>query len=83
MVDPHRRNIAHAYHLRCLGTRMARDNSVGPIGQNWSEKSEFPDARRNLLDLSRRVRAWIVSPRLKLTGILVLNPQCRFGLLGY
>ena len=60
MVDPNRRDVAHADEFRCLDPGMSRNYSVGPISQDGIDKSEFFDTRSNLLDLFRSVRAWIL-----------------------
>src|SRR5256885_8659355 len=58
---------------------MSRNNPVSAINEDRADKSEFFDARCNLLDLLGRVRAWIPCPRLQLVGVLIYNLQRSHG----
>jgi hypothetical protein len=60
---------------------MSGNNSIGTISQDRIDKSEFLDARRDLLDLLSRVRARVVCPWLQLTRIFVNNLECSHGRL--
>jgi hypothetical protein len=60
----HGGDVAHADEFCCLGPAMFRNNPVSAINEDRTDKSEFFDARCNLLDLLCSVRAWIPCPRL-------------------
>src|SRR5438093_1192152 len=79
MVDAHGGDVAHADEFCCLGPAMSRNNSVGTINEDRTDKSKFFDARCNLLDLLGSVRARIPCPRLQLVGILICNLQRSHG----
>jgi len=64
MVDAHGWDVAHADEFCCLDPAMSRNNPVSAINEDRTDKSEFFDAHRNLLDLHGSVRAWIPCPRL-------------------
>jgi hypothetical protein len=73
MVDAHGGDVAHANEFCCLGPAMSRNNSVGTINEDRTDKSKFFDARCNLLDLLCSVRARIPCPRLQLVGSLYVT----------
>jgi hypothetical protein len=73
MVDAHGGDVAHANEFCCLGPAMSRNNSVGTINEDRTDKSKFFDARCNLLDLLGSVRARIPCPRLQLVGPLCVT----------
>jgi hypothetical protein len=72
-IDAHGGNVAHADEFCCLGPAMSRNNSVGTIDEDRTDKSKFFDARCNLLDLLGSVRARIPCPRLQLVGSLYVT----------
>src|SRR6516165_8012616 len=63
MIDAHGRDITHADDLGCLDSALSRNNSVGTINQDRTDKREFFDAGGNLLDLFLGVRAWVSCSR--------------------
>ena len=80
MVDAHGGNVAHADEFFCcLGPAMSRNNSVGTINEDRTDKSKFFDARCNLLDLLGSVRARIPCPRLQLVGSLYVTFNAAIG----
>ena len=59
MVDAHGGDVAHADEFCCLDPAMSRNNSVGAINEDRTDKSKFFDTRCNLFDLLGSVRARI------------------------
>src|SRR5579872_1143219 len=79
MIDAYSWHVAHADELRRLDPAMSRNNAVGAIRQDWTNETEFLNARRNLFDLLCSVRPWIPCPWLQLTGVFIRDLQCGHG----
>lgn len=71
VVNAHRRNVPHAEQLCSLDPAVASDDAVRAVDQDRINKAKFLDTGSNLLDLTRRVGAWIAVTAPKLGRILI------------
>jgi hypothetical protein len=64
------RDSGHAELLCGLHPTMARYDAVRAVDQDRTDKAEFLNARSNLSDLLRAMRAWIAVPASELGRVL-------------